>query len=569
MSQERFTHKLIRWPRISLRSLRAQLLLWVALPVAVSLLAMSLTEVQGHERAMQQLVQERADSITQAAAALISSRLDQGKDSLVQLAADLAVTDTNGDTWASILSSSFKTSSMFEAGLAIFDASGRQITASPSSDWHEQAEVLTLIRRISANHTSASITLETNGEGLFVVQGVPLIAGPDANSLVLVGATRLESLALRDLLQPLALTPTGEVEIQTESGTRLVWLAGDSHLDLSASEDKIVTAQAKVEPIGWTISLRESWADLVPPVLRFENIIFFVVAAAVAVSLMSAYFGLRNIVQPLQKLDVAASKVGWGDFDEIQKPVGGVQEIEELRLALARMAGQVRQYQKELQSYIGAMTLGQEEERKRLARELHDETVQALIALNQQVELIERRLEADPNSAATRLRELRPLLAETIAGVRRQIQDLRPLYLEDLGFVPALEMLVRQTAQRYNLIGDFEFSGHPQRRLPPTIEISAYRIVQEALRNVAAHAQATWLHVELIFDPEGITLRVEDDGIGFDNPAHPYELAQHGHYGLLGMQERAQLHGGKLHIESEPGKGTTIEVWLAAPSEAT
>jgi signal transduction histidine kinase len=569
MSQERFTHKLIRWPRISLHSLRAQLFLWVALPVAVSLLALSLTEVQGHERAMQQLVQERADSITQAAAALLTSRLDQGKDSLVQLAADLAVTGTGDDTWTSILNSSFNTSSLFEAGLAIFDADGRRIAASPSNSWQEQAEILALIRQVSENHTPSSITLETSGDGILVVQGVPLVTGSDTGPLVLVGATTLESLALTDLLQPLALTPAGEVQIQTESGIQLVRLAGDLHFDLSGSEDKIVTAQAQVKPIGWTIALRESWADLVPPVLRFENIVFFVVAAAVAVSLMSAYFGLRNIVQPLQKLDVAASKVGWGDFDEIQKPVGGVQEIEELRLALARMASQVRQYQKELQSYIGAMTLGQEEERKRLARELHDETVQALIALNQQVELIERRLEADPNSAAARLRELRPLLTETIAGVRRQIQDLRPLYLEDLGFVPALEMLVRQTAQRYNLIGDFEFSGRPQRRLPSTIEISAYRIVQEALRNVAAHAQATWLHVELIFDPEGITLRVEDDGIGFDNPSHPYELAQQGHYGLLGMQERAQLHGGKVHIESEPGKGTTIEVWLAAPSEAT
>lgn len=228
------------------------------------------------------------------------------------------------------------------------------------------------------------------------------------------------------------------------------------------------------------------------------------------------------------------------------------------------MADKIRQYQQELQSYISAMTLGQEEERKRLARELHDESVQTLIALNQQVELTERDLARDPQQAANRLRDLHPLVAEAITSLRRQIQDLRPLYLEDLGFVPALEMLTRQMTQQQQIIGDFEVSGQPPYRLAPTVEISAYRIVQEALRNVMTHAQATWVHVELIFDQTGILLRIEDDGVGFHAPAHPHHLVQAGHYGLLGMQERAQLYGGQCQIESEIGSGTTITVRLPA-----
>ncbi|MBI3960301.1 MAG: sensor histidine kinase, partial [Chloroflexi bacterium] len=210
--------------------------------------------------------------------------------------------------------------------------------------------------------------------------------------------------------------------------------------------------------------------------------------------------------------------------------------------------------------------LAQEEERKRVARELHDDTVQALIALNQQAELIERRVASDPVDAVNRLAELRPLISRTIADLRRQIHDLRPLYLEDLGFVPALEMLMRQVCERSGLIGDFECSGEAQRRLDPALEISGFRIAQEALRNVASHAQASWVHVELIFGPAGIILRVEDDGIGFHTPSHPFHLAEAGHYGLLGMRERAELHGGWLRVESEAGRGTAVTVCLATPS---
>jgi signal transduction histidine kinase len=281
------------------------------------------------------------------------------------------------------------------------------------------------------------------------------------------------------------------------------------------------------------------------------------------VSLLSVVLGLRGIVQPLQRLDQAAGQVGWGHFEALEQPVGGVLEIEDLRLALKAMAGQIRHYQQELQSYISAMMLGQEEERKRLARELHDDTVQALIAVKQQVEIAGSRLAKDPAGAASRLDDLQPLLNATIAGIRRQIHDLRPLYLEDLGFVPAIEMLVRQTTEREKLKSDFLVTGEP-RRLPAAAEISAYRIVQEALNNVVAHAGARQVQVVMTFDTEGVTVTITDDGCGFDVPAHTHNLASQGHYGLLSMRERAQLCGGHVSINSAVGKGTTVNAWLPA-----
>lgn len=541
-----------------LRSLRAQLLLWVALPVTIGIFALSLTELHSHEQAMQTLVQERADNLARSAAALIAMRLDDEKDRLLQAAGQTRLHHEQSEDWSSVLD---ELAVSFPAGTALFAADGQILARTAQSDWADRQATVDLVQRTLS--VQAAIA-EMYGEGApaTLLLAVPVKDG--STERVLMAAIPISSLALTDTLTPLALHPQAVLTVYSSTGLPLTQL-GDAPIP---SGSKVVFSQASIPLSGWQLVFQESWEGMVPPLLRFENLLFIVVAMAIVVSLLSAWFGLRNIVQPLQRLDAAASRVGWGDFNAVQEPVGGVQEIEDLRIALAGMADQLRSHQQELQGYIGAMTLGQEEERKRVARDLHDDTVQALIALNQQAELIERRVASDPTDAVNRLRGLRPLINQTIADLRRQIHDLRPLYLEDLGFVPAMEMLIRQVCERSGLIGDFECTGEPQRRLPTAVEISGFRIAQEALRNVATHAQASWVHVELVFEPTGITLRVEDDGVGFQTPGHPFHLAEAGHYGLLGMRERAELHGGWLRVESEPGRGTTVTAWLSLPPAA-
>jgi signal transduction histidine kinase len=208
------------------------------------------------------------------------------------------------------------------------------------------------------------------------------------------------------------------------------------------------------------------------------------------------------------------------------------------------------------------MTLGQEEERRRLARELHDATVQDLIALNQQVEMVTREVSHNSERATARLQELRPQVTAIIDGLRRQIHALRPLYLEDLGFIPALEMLVRQLGQRHSLQSNFAVSGDVEAEPAMPIQISAYRIAQEALQNVVQHAQATRVEVTLHLADDSLNLEIADNGRGFAVPDRPYHLAQEGHFGLLGMKERAQLHSGTLQITSQPGGGTIVAVRL-------
>jgi signal transduction histidine kinase len=226
------------------------------------------------------------------------------------------------------------------------------------------------------------------------------------------------------------------------------------------------------------------------------------------------------------------------------------------------MAHKVQMAQEGLHDFIGAITAAQEEERMRLARELHDDTIQAVIALKQRVQLAQKSVK-DQNGRQS-LRELENLAEQTIENLRRLTRALRPIYLEDLGLVTALEMLARETTQANHLEVDFRRSGQ-ERRLPHEVELALYRIAQEALNNVLRHAKAKHATLSIAFE-KTIKLEVTDNGIGFAVPKSPTELAPGGHFGLLGMRERADLIGARLEVQSEAGHGTRLSVQLASPS---
>jgi signal transduction histidine kinase len=183
------------------------------------------------------------------------------------------------------------------------------------------------------------------------------------------------------------------------------------------------------------------------------------------------------------------------------------------------------------------------------------------------VELAQKALATDPGRAADRLGRVRAMVAETVEGVRRFSRDLRPIYLEDLGFLPALEMLAKGCSNPQDpgcLQIHFSAAG-PVRRLPPDLELAAYRIVQEALNNVVQHARATEAWVEVRFAAEHLELSVRDNGQGFEPPDLPDALARQGHFGLMGIRERASLYGGQVALRSAPGQGTEVTVRLPYP----
>src|SRR5581483_11436209 len=138
------------------------------------------------------------------------------------------------------------------------------------------------------------------------------------------------------------------------------------------------------------------------------------------------------------------------------------------------------------------------------------------------------------------------------------------MYLEDVGLVTALEMLAREASQSINLPVEFHRIGS-ERRLASEVELALYRMAQEALNNIARHAQASHGSLTINFTPETVTLIVSDDGRGFRLPETPAEFAPQGHFGLLGLHERSELIGAHLDIRSAPGQGTQVTIRLPIP----
>jgi two-component system, NarL family, sensor histidine kinase DevS len=233
---------------------------------------------------------------------------------------------------------------------------------------------------------------------------------------------------------------------------------------------------------------------------------------------------------------------------------------EDLRLAetfAARAAVAIDLSRRVAQDALERVVAAQELERRRLARELHDETGQALTSIL----LGLRGIEDAPNeeSVRTAVGEVRERVRATLQDVRRLAVELRPSALDDFGLVPALERLLDGFAERTGIAVEFE-PALPEGRLPPEVETALYRIVQESLTNVVKHAQAGRVSVVLTRRADSVSVVVEDDGVGFE-PGR----AREGGLGLLGMQERVALLGGRVTIESRPGAGTTFvaEVPLA------
>lgn len=221
--------------------------------------------------------------------------------------------------------------------------------------------------------------------------------------------------------------------------------------------------------------------------------------------------------------------------------------------AILRDVTEQEQTHQAMRAYVREVTKAQEEERTRIARELHDETAQSLV-------LLRRRLDAaSSGSEDGSLEEMRGLADSILEGVRRFSRDLRPSILDDLGLLPAIEWIAGEATRRGVVEASVDVSGE-QRRLSPEAELVLFRIAQEAVRNAEKHAGECNAQITVEFRDEDVQLSVADDGRGFASSAS--DSAREGKLGLLGMRERAELLGANLQIESTVGGGTTICVVL-------
>jgi len=226
---------------------------------------------------------------------------------------------------------------------------------------------------------------------------------------------------------------------------------------------------------------------------------------------------------------------------------------------IARDVTEEKRMQENLRFYLQQVTRAQEEERKRISRELHDETIQALVVLSRQLDAITSGSKGVSEDNHLRLEELLQQTNNIMQGVRRLSQDLRPAALDRLGLLAALEWLASNVkeysgiATKVNIIGS-------ERRLPEEVELVLFRITQEAVRNVWRHSQATKAEITVEFEQSKTKITVSDNGNGFTPPQMIGDLAKDGKLGLAGMEERARLVDGTLTVQSQPGRGSSVTV---------
>jgi signal transduction histidine kinase len=310
-----------------------------------------------------------------------------------------------------------------------------------------------------------------------------------------------------------------------------------------------------------------------------------VLLAQVGVSLFFAWGAARSVTQPVAVLTAEAARIASGQLDSPIPALGDDevghlgQALDRMRQSLQALVARVERDNLELEGRVEERTrdlnlanaslrerelargellrkviTAQEDERKRVARELHDETTQALAVLLMRVDQAAEAVRAGRTPA---LDELRTLANRALADVHRLILDLRPSVLDDLGLASAVRWYAERTLSARGVAVRCEFGELPA--LSAELETALFRICQEALSNVARHAQASHVLVELRVEGPLLCVDVEDDGAGFD---HAGVARREGrpHWGLLGIQERADLLGGHARFDSSPGTGTRVEV---------
>lgn len=551
-----------------LTSLPLQLLALVVLPLLALLVLVAFGGVAVHQAEMRDLLINHNRQLTSAAAVALSGQLEQRQNVLLGLAR--AAENAGPDEVMGQLELLIP---LFDRGLVIDTQDGQIRAASgpEDNDWQKLVDevrgvptpsVLARLERDGSGAQAVLINVVSSDQGLRAIGlgSLDLVATEAGLGRHPKSGTLDIRLLDRDGTVLLSSNPAqvGEVFEGAERAIQTDGVTAFERTD-SAGHDVILTA-APVPLAGWTLVYEERWHETLSPIVQYSQAAPLVLVPGLLIALGAVWFGIRRVVLPLRKLEAQANELAWGNYAAIGHKVGGIEEIQHLQGTLQQMSRRVQAAQASMHDYIGAITRAQEEERRRLAHELHDQTAQSLVALDHRQQMLKPHLRDDP-AAAARLAEIRGMIAATIDDLRRIVRALRPVYLEELGLTPALEMLARDLERDGRFAIHFEKHGAPQ-RLAPEQEVALYRIAQEALNNAWQHSSGSDIWLIVRFDAGGVTITVRDNGKGFAAPQHASELGASGvqHFGLMGMYERASLIGAHLQVLSKPEGGTTVVV---------
>lgn len=227
---------------------------------------------------------------------------------------------------------------------------------------------------------------------------------------------------------------------------------------------------------------------------------------------------------------------------------------------IARDVTTERKAQDNMRFYVQEVIRAQEDERRRVARELHDEVSPSLLLLIQRIDAIvsNSRLKLSV-TMKERMEDLRVQTVEALESTRRIAQDLRPRILDDLGLIPALEWMADNLIKKHGIEAKVTINGN-ERQLPAEVQLLLFRIVQEATNNVRKHSEASQVEINVSYGEDKTVVYIADNGKGFALPQRVSDMAALGKLGLAGMQERAQLIGGEVSLKSDPGHGTVVTI---------
>lgn len=240
--------------------------------------------------------------------------------------------------------------------------------------------------------------------------------------------------------------------------------------------------------------------------------------------------------------------------------------VSQVNVVLEYLSGDLHQVTRILESAKNRQQLGlkiimaQEDERKRIAREVHDGPAQTLANVVLRTEIAERMIAKEEHEAARlEISDLKGQVRTGLEEVRKIIFNLRPMALDDLGLVPTLRKFSQDFEEKNKISTEFHVTGK-ETRLPSELEVAIYRLVQEASSNVLKHANATHLMIELVYQQDNVTIAIQDNGVGFDVAKVQSKIERGGHFGLVGMMERVELLEGRFDIQSEDEAGTKITI---------
>lgn len=546
---------------------RIQILTLIIFPFSLLILILAVMGVQVHQDAMRRLVAERDERSVRAAAAAISQQLHHRESAIIAL----ALRARDGNEPQSVLDQANFLWGDYDQGLAISDLDGIVLANTESAESWTSSPVGDLTVGLNEGEVRFTHIFPEDGAGPIV------IIAARKGELIAMGAFTVTSLmrtatlgSLTDLQSYSAFltdrsgrvltsigSPLPDDQMSTHPGVQAALRGETGSSYLPAEDGEHVVAFSPIIPSSWALIIEEPWEVVASPVLNLSLAAPLALIPALGVMLIALWFGSRQIVSPLRQLEQQASKLARGDHEAIEEPVGGIAEIQLLQQTMVGMMERIAAAQNALRGYIKTMTTTQEDERRRLARELHDETIQDLIALGQQVQILGVELKKDGVEKDSEIRGLHKSTQESIERVRRFSRGLRPIYLEELGLITALQMIARDAELDLGIPVDFRSEGQI-RRIDPDSELALYRIVQEALSNIGRHAQASHVWINVIFDDGGLAVHIRDNGVGFDVPERITDMARNEHFGLIGMVERAMLIDAKLSIHSQPEQGAEI-----------